>query len=363
MQNNTNTAHVSAKDLSVSFGKVDVLKKLNLEINKGEFLVLLGASGCGKSTLLNTFAGLQEATDGDVWIDDRNVTFMEPKDRGIAMVFQSYALYPKMTVRGNLSFGLKMNKTPKDKINELVAYAARVLQIENLLDRKPGELSGGQRQRVAIGRALVRKADVFLFDEPLSNLDAKLRSELRVELKRLHEELGATMIYVTHDQVEALTLADRIAVMKAGVIQQLGTPDQIYKEPATRYVAQFVGMPSMNFVTGKIINTSGGTYFENGDIKFSIDEYISKQPLRDGQTVELGIRPEHVVLDTDGSTTFNVDIIEKLGSELIVWGKVGSTSLTLRAEPESSVASKEVRKISFKISGLNFFDPETGLRL
>ena len=236
-----------------NFGAVAVLKNLDLDIQDGEFLVLLGPSGCGKSTLLNCIAGLMDVTDGQIHIKGKNVTWEEPKDRGIGMVFQSYALYPQMTVRGNLSFGLKTAGMAKDEIAKRVARTADVLQIEPLLDRKPSQLSGGQRQRVAIGRALVRDVDVFLFDEPLSNLDAKLRSELRVEIKRLHQKLANTMIYVTHDQIEAMTLADRIAVMRSGQIQQLDAPQTIYSRPVNRYVADFIGSPGMNFIEGEVV--------------------------------------------------------------------------------------------------------------
>ena len=238
---------VSVRDLSLSFGAVTVLETLNLDVKDGEFLVLLGPSGCGKSTLLNCVAGLLDVSDGQIFIGGKNVTWEEPKDRGIGMVFQSYALYPQMTVERNLSFGLQVAKLPQPEIDKRVARAAEILQIQPLLKRKPSELSGGQRQRVAIGRALVRDVDVFLFDEPLSNLDAKLRSELRVEIKRLHQSLKNTMIYVTHDQIEALTLADRIAVMKSGVIQQLADPMTIYNFPENLFVAGFIGSPSMNF--------------------------------------------------------------------------------------------------------------------
>ena len=234
---------VSVKDLTLNFGSISVLKSLNLDVAEGEFLVLLGPSGCGKSTLLNCIAGLLDVSDGQIFIKGKNVTWEEPKDRGIGMVFQSYALYPQMTVEGNLSFGLKTAGLPKDEIATRIARAAEILQIGPLLQRKPAELSGGQRQRVAIGRALVRDVDVFLFDEPLSNLDAKLRSELRVEIKRLHQRLANTMIYVTHDQIEAMTLADRIAVMYGGVIQQLDTPQAIYNRPVNRFVAGFIGSP------------------------------------------------------------------------------------------------------------------------
>ena len=241
---------VSIRGAEISYGTVKVLEKFDLEVAQSEFIVLLGPSGCGKSTLLNAIAGLVDLSDGQIWIGGNNVTWEEPKDRGIAMVFQSYALYPRMTVRGNMSFGLKVAGVPAAEIARRVDTAATMLQISELLERRPAELSGGQRQRVAIGRALVRDAGVYLFDEPLSNLDAQLRAELRVEIKRLHQRLAATMIYVTHDQIEALTLADRIAVMKDRVIQQLGTPNEIYRRPANRFVASFVGSPAMNFLRG-----------------------------------------------------------------------------------------------------------------
>jgi len=252
-------ASVSVRDIKVSFGPISVIEHLDLEVEKGEFVVLLGASGCGKSTLLNSIAGLQDISEGQIWIDGKNVTWAEPSERGIGMVFQSYALYPRMTVRGNLSFGLRMARVNTSEIQERVTRAATMLRIGDLLDRRPASLSGGQRQRVAIGRALVRDVNVFLFDEPLSNLDAKLRTELRVELKRLHKELGATMIFVTHDQVEAMTLADRIGVMHRGVVQQFDTPDEIYRRPANRFVAGFVGSPTMNFIPGTISTNSGRT--------------------------------------------------------------------------------------------------------
>ena len=243
---------ISINNLDLSFGAVNVLQDLNLDVAEGEFLVLLGSSGCGKSTLLNCIAGLLDVTDGQIHIGGRNVTWSEPSERGIGMVFQSYALYPQMTVEGNLSFGLKNAGLPKAQIAEKVARAAKTLQIEPLLKRKPGALSGGQRQRVAIGRALVRDVEVFLFDEPLSNLDAKLRADLRVEIKQLHQTLGNTMIYVTHDQIEAMTLADRIAIMKGGQILQLDSPHEIYNRPVNKYVAEFIGSPTMNFFKGDL---------------------------------------------------------------------------------------------------------------
>ena len=272
---------VSVRDVTVAFGAVRVFDGLSIDVEQGELLVLLGPSGCGKSTLLNAIAGLLEVETGQIWIGARNVTWEEPKDRGIAMVFQSYALYPRMNVRGNLSFGLKMAKTPKAEIERRVAQAAAMLQIDQLLERRPDQLSGGQRQRVAIGRALVRDAAVFLFDEPLSNLDAQLRNELRDEIKRLHHRLASTtMIYVTHDQIEAMTLADRIAVMKDQRIQQLGSPLDIYYRPANRFVAGFVGSPRMNFVEGRLEQAANGPAFVVGNHRLPLDGYEFGVPAR-----------------------------------------------------------------------------------
>ena len=282
----TKIPSVKVCDLDLQFGDIKVLQKLNLEIAQGEFLVLLGSSGCGKSTLLNCIAGLLDISAGQIFIGDKNVTWSEPSERGIGMVFQSYALYPQMTVEGNLSFGLKNARMPREEIKSRVERAAKILQIEPLLNRKPGALSGGQRQRVAIGRALVRDVDVFLFDEPLSNLDAKLRVDLRVELKLLHQRLKNTMIYVTHDQIEAMTLADRIAIMKGGKIMQLGTPNEIYNHPKNLYVADFIGSPSMNFLNGELKDTK----FTNGSLELPMGSYqfIKKTNLKN---VTICIRP------------------------------------------------------------------------
>ena len=261
---------VEVKKLSFNYGKVGILKNLDLDIKDGEFMVLLGPSGCGKTTLLNCIAGLLDLDDGQIIIEGDNVTWKEPKDRNIGMVFQSYALYPSMSVEKNLSFGLRMSNTPKSTITEKINKASELLQIKELLHRKPSQLSGGQRQRVAIGRALVRDAKVFLFDEPLSNLDAKLRAELRYEIKKLHRDLGNTMIYVTHDQIEAMTLADRIAVMKNGVIQQLDSPKQIYNKPANLFVADFIGSPGMNFFNGKYNKEENSFSFHNSNISLEL---------------------------------------------------------------------------------------------
>jgi multiple sugar transport system ATP-binding protein len=358
-------ASVSIKKLGVSFGSLKVLRDLDLDVEEGEFIVLLGPSGCGKSTLLNAVAGLLDINAGQVWIGGKNVTWEEPKDRGIGMVFQSYALYPRMTAEGNMSFGLKMSRVPRDEIRRRVKRAAEILQIEPLLGRRPSELSGGQRQRVAIGRALVRDVNVFLFDEPLSNLDAKLRTELRVEIKRLHHQLGkATMIYVTHDQIEALTLADRIAVMHAGVIQQLDTPHNIYHRPANRFVAGFVGSPTMNFRAGKVSNSSGPV-FESEGIRLPLRDY----PWRNGSLpqgeVEVGVRPEHVVVGRGHPDPIDaeVDLVEPMGAETILWCRVAGHNLAVRVEGETTIQTGARLPLAFPTERLNVFDAKTGLRL
>ena len=355
---------VEIKNLDLNFGAVKVLKNLNLGIAEGEFLVLLGSSGCGKSTLLNCIAGLLEVSDGQIFIKGKNVTWEEPSDRGIGMVFQSYALYPQMTVRGNLSFGLKNAKVPKAEIEKRVARAADVLQIEALLDRKPGALSGGQRQRVAIGRALVRDVDVFLFDEPLSNLDAKLRADLRVELKRLHNQLQNTMIYVTHDQVEAMTLADRIAVMKGGNIMQLGTPDDIYNRPQNLYVADFIGSPSMNMISG----TLSGSVFTGGDLSMSVAGYPFAAPQTAGRPAIIGIRPEHIVtgeLIENASVKMDmvVDLVEPMGSDTLVYTTLNEAPFRIRMDGQARVAKGEKLTIGIDPARASLFDKQTEARL
>jgi len=311
---------IEIKDLSLNFGDVKVLKDLNLSVEKGEFLVLLGASGCGKSTLLNCIAGLLEINDGQIFINKQNVTWYEPSERGIGMVFQSYALYPQMSVKGNLTFSLKNAKLSKEEIEERVKNASEILQIEDLLDRKPAALSGGQRQRVAIGRALVRDVEVFLFDEPLSNLDAKLRTELRVEIKRLHHKLQNTMIYVTHDQIEAMTLANRIAIMREGLILQLDNPKTIYNFPVNKYVAEFIGSPSMNFIEGQLENSN----FEFDVLSFNLDGYSFKEKINSTSKVWLGVRPENIIINETDKTmpvNFNVvvEVVEPMGADTLVW--------------------------------------------
>ena len=358
------TNSVEIKNLDLSFGAVKVLQNLNLDIGEGEFLVLLGSSGCGKSTLLNCIAGLLEVTDGQIFIKGKNVTWAEPSERGIGMVFQSYALYPQMSVKGNLSFGLKNAKVPKDEIEKRVARAAEILQIEPLLDRKPGALSGGQRQRVAIGRALVRDVDVFLFDEPLSNLDAKLRVDLRVELKRLHNQLQNTMIYVTHDQVEAMTLADRIAVMKGGKIMQLGSPDEIYNQPRNLYVADFIGSPSMNFLEGRL---EAGE-FKVDDMVMPMTGYEFGAPQTADRPAIIGIRPEHVVtgeLVRNAPLQFEVDIdlVEPMGSDTLVYAKLGKHSFRIRMDGQARVRDGEKISIGIDPSRASLFDKASEDRL
>lgn len=329
---------VSIRNLDLNFGSVKVLRDLNLEIGKGEFLVLLGASGCGKSTLLNCIAGLLDVSAGQIFIKGTNVTWAEPSQRDIGMVFQSYALYPQMTVKGNLSFGLKNAKMPKAEIETRVARAAEILQIEPLLSRKPGALSGGQRQRVAIGRALVRDVDVFLFDEPLSNLDAKLRADLRVEIKRLHHQLKNTMIYVTHDQVEAMTMADKIVVLHAGAIEQVGSPLELYRRPRNQFVAGFIGSPKMNFISGEVAAAHG--------------------------VPTIGVRPEHIdVVESDGEWSGVVGVAEHLGSDTFFHiHETGlAETITVRAGGEISLKHGDQINLSPRPDMIHKFD-ENGLR-
>ena len=355
---------VSVRDLTLNFGSVSVLKSLNLDVEEGEFIVLLGPSGCGKSTLLNCIAGLLDISDGQIWIRDRNVTWAEPSERGIGMVFQSYALYPQMTVRGNLSFGLKNQKMPRAEIDKRVDRAAEILQIGPLLDRKPGALSGGQRQRVAIGRALVRDVDVFLFDEPLSNLDAKLRSELRVEIKRLHSRLNNTMVYVTHDQIEALTLADRIAVMRGGIIQQLDAPQVIYNRPANLFVAGFIGSPSMNFLPGATVD--GGRTFRSGAHTLDLTGYEGGAVL-DRPKAILGLRPEHLDLrheaDTGRSLPAVVEIDEPMGADSLVWLKMDQQQISVRVPVERRLKPGTEVHVHVDMTKASIFDAGTEQRI
>jgi multiple sugar transport system ATP-binding protein len=345
------------------FGAVAVLDGISLDVASGEFMVLLGPSGCGKSTLLNVIAGLEEADSGRVVIGGEDVTTREPRDRNIAMVFQSYALYPTMSVRRNMGFGLRMRGVAREEADRLVEDAARLLQMDALLERRPGQLSGGQRQRVAIGRAIVRQPKVFLFDEPLSNLDAKLRAEMRIELKELHRRLGATIVYVTHDQVEAMTLATRIAVMNGGVIEQIGAPQDVYDRPATLFVAGFTGAPPMNLVQGQIIESDGGLAFRPDGTQSDIAlAALPVGPLRSSQRVVFGIRPEDI--GKPGANSGCVMALAKLlveptGADSHVIFRLGDARITGRFKP-ADVPIGDCPPVAFDLARASLFDAQTG---
>jgi multiple sugar transport system ATP-binding protein len=349
------------RDIRKTYGDVETLKGIDISLESGEFLVLLGSSGCGKSTLLNIIAGLAEASGGDILIGDRSVLGVHPKDRDIAMVFQSYALYPNLTVHRNIGFGLEMRKVPREERDKAVREVAALLQIENLLERKPGQLSGGQRQRVAIGRALVRKPEVFLFDEPLSNLDAKLRMETRTELKRLHQMLKTTVVYVTHDQIEAMTLASRIAVMRDGRIEQLGTPEEIYNHPATLYVAGFVGAPPMNMLD---VSVKGGRLAIAGsDATLPIPARFRDLATEERKLI-FGVRPETMRLG-GGEFALDVraDVAELTGPELVLTALAGSQRIMACLPPRSDISQGAALTLSFDEAVAHLFDPESGRAL
>ncbi|AMD58606.1 sn-glycerol-3-phosphate ABC transporter ATP-binding protein UgpC [Rhizobium pusense] len=331
-------AELSLKNVVKRYGALEVIHGANLEVKDGEFVVFVGPSGCGKSTLLRMIAGLEDISGGDIVIGGKTVSDADPADRGIAMVFQSYALYPHMTVAENLSFGLRMNGNPKADTEKRVNRAAEILQINELMDRRPKQLSGGQRQRVAIGRAIVREPQVFLFDEPLSNLDAELRVQMRVEISRLHKQLGTTMIYVTHDQTEAMTLADKIVVLRAGNIEQVGAPLDLYDDPANRFVAGFVGSPKMNFLDATVIG--GGA--DSVTLALDSDPAVRltlpiKERVNEGARVSLGIRPEHFA-DAgggDADLTVHVDVAEHLGNTSYVYARTEGGEQLIIERPES----------------------------
>jgi multiple sugar transport system ATP-binding protein len=364
----TVTGKIRTQRLSVAFNNVVALKDLDLEIEEGEFLVLLGPSGCGKSTLLNAIAGLLEVSGGEVWIGGKNVTWAEPKDRGLAMVFQSYALYPAMDVYGNLAFSLRVAGMKKPEIEARVSRAAEMLELTALLRRRPSALSGGQRQRVAIGRALVREVDIFLFDEPLSNLDAQLRAELRVEIKQLHLKLGNTTVYVTHDQVEALSLADRIAVMRGGVIQQLADPDTVYRRPANRFVASFLGSPPMNFISGVLVREGGVMALRAGELVVPLPHCAVASEAAVGRAVTLGIRPEDIVIGEEAAAadfrwTAGVTLRESLGSETLLWSSLAGSRIAIRTSARTPARVGDSLPVGFASDRVSLFDQETEERI
>ncbi len=359
-----------------SFGTTEVLKSVSIDVSSGEFLVLVGPSGCGKSTLLNLIAGLETITSGEISIGDRVVNSVSPKDRDIAMVFQSYALYPNMTVRKNISFGLETRKMPKDEIKKTVSNVAAMLQIEDLLDRKPAQLSGGQRQRVAMGRAIARDPAVFLFDEPLSNLDAKLRVEMRTEIKLLHQRMDTTIVYVTHDQIEAMTLADRIAIMKDGIIQQLDTPQQVYENPTNMFVASFIGSPAMNFINCQVKEIDGkpSVILDTGDQRvFEIPVSADTANLNAyiGKSVILGIRPEKIAHRFPNQSensdihklTCKVKVIEPTGPDTLVFVDINGKEVTCRVQPTDAQQPDKLMELAIDMSKVVFFDSNTENRI
>ena len=356
-------ASVCIRNLGIQFGSHSVIHDLNLEIAEGEFLVLLGPSGCGKSTLLHSIAGLIDVSSGTVEIGGRDMTRAEPNERGIGMVFQSYALYPTMTVERNMSFGLRVSGTPKAEIARRVQRTAEMLQLQTLLQRKPSQLSGGQRQRVAIGRALVREAGVFLFDEPLSNLDAQLRAELRRELKLLHRSLRSTMVYVTHDQVEAMTLATRIVVMRGGKIQQIGAPSYVYERPDNLFVAGFLGSPGMNFVQGALQVAAGGLAFLGAHLRLELSRHAFRAAPLDGAQVVLGVRPEHIQLGADGDWSATVHLVEPMGNHQVVWLRFGELLLSAVVHEAMEVELDATVRFSIDVEKSSLFDQQTEQRL
>jgi multiple sugar transport system ATP-binding protein len=361
-------ASVILKNVTKQFKSVTAVDSLSIEVQDREFAVLVGPSGCGKTTALRMIAGLETMTSGEIYIGDRLVNDVAPKDRDIAMVFQNYALYPHMNVRENLGFGLKMRKFLNEEIDERVQEAADILGIHELLDRKPKQLSGGQRQRVAVGRAIVRKPKVFLFDEPLSNLDAKLRVAMRAEISKLHRRLGATIIYVTHDQVEAMTMADRIFIMHNGTLQQSGAPLEVYKQPTNRFVAGFIGSPAMNFIEAMLIQEGSAYFIDAVGFKVRLPEgfYTKVEPYV-GRQVIFGVRPEDIservptVVGAQGNTLkARADVVEPLGSETFVYLTCGPHAIVARMEsPEQPLTVGQTLEVEVKMSKTHLFDTET----
>jgi sn-glycerol 3-phosphate transport system ATP-binding protein len=357
-------ASVSIRNVTKSFGEVKVIQGISMEIASGEFVVMVGPSGCGKSTLLRMIAGLEEVTSGEIAVDGRVINNLEPKDRNMAMVFQNYALYPHMSVHDNMAYGLRILGIPKDRIAQRVQTAAGILGLKDFLKRKPRELSGGQRQRVAMGRSIVREPSVFLFDEPLSNLDAKLRVQMRAELQALHQRLKTTTLYVTHDQVEAMTLAHRMLVMNAGRAEQIGTPIEVYARPATTFVAGFIGSPPMNLVPGRL-DAGGSSLVADGHVRVRLPRPV---PVLAEREVLLGVRPEHLerCSAADALLTPDIDFVELLGSDLLVYGKLdgapGESRIAARLHAAAGVHKGPV-PLRFAAEDLHLFDPKTTRRI
>ncbi|BCK01265.1 ABC transporter ATP-binding protein [Anaerocolumna chitinilytica] len=363
-------ASLSLKNINKTYPNGFVaVKDFNLEIADKEFIIFVGPSGCGKSTTLRMIAGLEEITGGELWISDKLVNDVEPKDRDIAMVFQNYALYPHMSVYDNMAFGLKLRKTPKDQIDKLVREAAKTLDIEHLLDRKPKALSGGQRQRVAMGRAIVRNPKVFLMDEPLSNLDAKLRVQMRIEISKLHQRLQTTIIYVTHDQTEAMTLGTRIVVMKDGIVQQVDSPQNLYNMPNNLFVATFIGSPQMNIIESTVVKTGNTVSLQFGSHSIKLPEAKGKKILDGGyenKTVMLGIRPEDVKDEEmfissspDSVVSATVRVYELLGAEVYLYFSVDQFDVTARVNPRTTARPGDTIKVAFDLTKIHVFDKET----
>jgi multiple sugar transport system ATP-binding protein len=362
-------AEVSLRKLNKRFEAFHAVKDVNLDIRDREFVVLVGPSGCGKTTTLRMIAGLEAVSDGEIRIDDAVVNEVPPMDRDIAMVFQNYALYPHMSVAANMAFGLKMRKFEKADIEQRIKRAAGILGIESLLHRKPRQLSGGQRQRVALGRAIVRDPKVFLFDEPLSNLDAKLRVQMRVELKKLHERLAVTSVYVTHDQVEAMTLGDRVVVMKDGVVQQVGEPLELYNAPANRFVAGFIGSPAMNFAEVTLADNAGRAVAEAPGLRIVLPEALASRARgKLGRKAMLGVRPEniHVAGTADASDhcfDAEVEVVEQLGSEILLDTRVGSALVTASIDPSVRVRPRDKLRLAVNPERLHLFDSESEMAI
>jgi multiple sugar transport system ATP-binding protein len=357
-------ASLKLEGIHKRYGELTVVKDVNLDIENGDFVVLVGPSGCGKSTTLRMIAGLEEISAGKLYIGDRVVNELSPRDRDVAMVFQSYALYPHMTVADNISFGLKLRKMEKTEIERRVNEAAQILEIKELLERKPKALSGGQRQRVAMGRAIVRKPEVFLFDEPLSNLDAKLRVQMRAEIAKLYQRLGVTTVYVTHDQVEAMTLAKHIVVMNKGVVQQVGAPLELYRAPVNTFVATFIGSPAMNLFPVTLVD-QGGPRLVGQDLDLPVPERL-RPALGSQKSLTLGIRPEHLhaAQPTDVVTTkARVDVVEPLGFEVHILGELGGQPITAKLDPDVRVKAGDTIPLGIDLEHIHLFDRETTMSL